>query len=114
MSTLFDACYFCYSPDPEGDKCKPYASPIFANVGTFPSKVLLITCKYDKLQPSGEKFREKLKNEGSRKMDVRGRGIEGIGHGWDSMIRKEGNPGWKERMEMYDEVAKLVHDVAVI
>jgi len=114
MSSLFDACYFFDSPDPEGDKHKPCASPIFADVGTFPSKVLLITCEYDNLQPSGEKFREKLKNEGSGKMDVRGRGVEGVGHGWDSMIRKEGDPGWKERTEMYDEVAKLVHDVAVI
>jgi len=111
MADLFDACYFCYSPDPDGDKRKPYASPIFADVGTFPSKVLLITCEYDKLQASGEKFREKLK-EGNGKMDVRGRGIEGVGHGWDSRIRKEGDPGWKERTETYDEVVKLIHDVA--
>jgi hypothetical protein len=38
--------------------------------------------------------------------------VEGVGHGWDGMITKEGVPGWKERVEMYDEVAKLVHDVA--
>ena len=106
------ACYFCNSPDPDADKRKPYASPIFAEVGTFPSKVLLITCEYDTLRLAGEEFRAKLKTEGDGKIDVRGRRIEGVGHGWDGMVKKEGVPGWKERVEMYDEAAKLVRDVA--
>ena len=112
MSDLFNACYFCYSPDPDGDKRNPYASPIFADAGTFPSKVLLFTCEYDTLRTSSEEFRAKLKTEGDGKRDVRGRLVEGVGHGWDGMIAKEGVPGWKERVETYDEVAKLVHDVA--
>ena len=112
MSDFFMACYFYNSPDPDADKRKPYASPIFAEVGTFPSKVLLITCEYDTLRLASEEFRAKLKTEGDGKIDVRGRRIEGVGHGWDCMIKKEGDPGWKERVESYDEAAKLVRDVA--
>lgn len=111
MSSFFDACYFCSYPNPDEEKCKPYASPILADVGTFPAKVLLVTCEYDGLRVSGEKFREKLRTEGGGKIDVRGRLVEGVAHGWDCMIKKEGEPGWKERVEMYDETVKLVHDV---
>ena len=112
MSDFFDACYFNSSPDPDGDKRKPHASPALADVATFPSKVLLITCEYDHLQASSEQFRAKLKTEGDGRIDVRGRCIEGVGHGWDGMITKEGVPGWKERVEAYDEAVKLVRDVA--
>ena len=112
MGDFIHACYFNPSPDPGEDKRKPYASPALADVGTFPSKVLLITCEYDGLQASSEKFRAKLKTEGDGRIDVRGRCIEGVGHGWDGMITKEGVPGWKERVEAYDEAVKLVRDVA--
>ena len=112
LSDFFNACYFNYSADPDGDKCKPYASPALADVATFPSKVLLVTCEHDYLQVSSEQFRAKLKTEGDGRIDVRGRCIEGVAHGWDGMITKEGVPGWKERVEMYDEAVKLVHDVA--
>ena len=111
LKDLFDACYFL-SPDPDGEKRKPHASPIFANVGTFPSTIYLITCEHDKLLASSEEFRAKLLTEGGGKIDVRGRVIEGVGHGWDGMVTKEGAPGWKEKVETYDEVAKLVHELA--
>jgi len=113
MGDLFNGCYFL-TPDPDGDKRKPYASPIFADVATFPPRVLLVSCEYDKLRASEEDFRAKLKMDGRGKIDVRGRSIEGVAHGWDGMITKEGVPGWKERVEMYDEVANLVCDVAKI
>src|SRR5258706_877523 len=112
MSSFFDACYFYSYPNPDEEKRKPYASPILADVGTFPAKVLLVTCEYDGLRFSSEKFREKLRTEGGGKIDVRGRVVEGVAHGWDCMIKKEGVPGGKERVEMYVEAAKLVHDVA--
>ena len=112
MGDFFTACYFSYSPDPDADKRKPAASPSFADAGTFPAKVLLITCEYDTLRVASEEFRAKLKTEGGGKIDVRGRVVEGVGHGWDCMIKKEGDPGWKERVETYDEAAQLVHDVA--
>ena len=111
MSTFFNACYFRSSPDPDGEKRKPHASPSLADVGTFPSTIYLITCEHDTLRASGEEFRAKLLTEGG-KIDVRGRCIEGVGHGWDGMVTKEGAPGWKEKVEMYDEVAKLVLDLA--
>jgi len=110
MTDFFDACYF-RSPDADGDKRKPHASPIFADVAAFPPRILLVSCEYDTLQASDEELRAKLKMDGKGKIDVRGRSIEGVGHGWDSMITKEGVPGWEERVEMYDEVAKLVRDV---
>ena len=112
MGNLFDACYFHSTPDPDAARRKPHASPIFADVGTFPSKVLLVSCEYDALQVSSEEFRARLKTEGRGKIDVRGRSVDGVGHGWDGMIEKEGVPGWKERVEMYEEVVNLVHDVA--
>ena len=112
MSTFFDACYFCSSPNPGEEKRNPYASPAFADVGTFPAKVLLVSCEYDKLRPSSEEFRAKLQTEGGGNIDIRGRCVEGVAHGWDCVIAKEGVPGWKERVEMYDEVVKLLHDVA--
>lgn len=110
MTDFFDACYFLSVPDE--DRRKPYASPILADVNTFPDKVLLITCEYDGLHASNEEFRAKLLTEGGGKIDVRGRTVEGVAHGWDSMIRKEGGPGSKERVEAYDEVVRLVRDVA--
>ena len=110
MTNFFDACYFHSSPNPDEERQKPYASPILADVNTFPGKVLLITCEYDGLRTSSEEFRAKLMADG--KIEVRGRIVEGVAHGWDSEITKEGAPGWKERVETYDEAAKLVRDVA--
>ena len=112
LGDLFDACYFCDSPDPEADRRKPYASPIFADIGTFPSKILLITCEHDSLREASEELEAKLKTEGEGKIEVRSQLVKGVGHGWDTMVKKEGAPGWKERVDMYDEAAKFVHDVA--
>ena len=112
MLDFFMECYFRNSPDPDADKRKPYASPIFAEVGTFPSKILLITCEYDPLRVVSGEFKAKLEAEGGGKIDVRGREIEGVGHGWDGMIMKEGEPGWKGKVESYDDAAKLVREVA--
>ena len=112
MIDFFMACYFRNSPDPDADKRKPYASPIFAEVGTFPSKILLITCEYDPLRVVSGEFKAKLETEGDGKIDVRGREVKGVGHGWDGMMMKEGEPGWKGKVESYDDAAKLVREVA--
>jgi acetyl esterase/lipase len=112
MVNFFDTCYFRTSPDPDADRRKPYASPIFADVSTFPGKILVVSCEYDGVRVSNEEFRAKLLTEGGGKIDVRGGIVEGVAHGWDGRVTKEGAPGWKERVEMYDEVAKLVRDVA--
>jgi len=101
MGALFVASYFRSFPDPDADKRKPHAPPISAEVNTFPSEILLVTREYDSLRASGEK----LKTEGDRNVDVRGRSTEG-------MIAKEGVPVCKDSVDMYDQAAKLIHDVS--
>jgi len=84
MGAPFVASYFCLSQDPDTDNGKPHAPSIVTEVGIFPSKVLLV--------PSSTIST-----------------IHFVFPRYPRLIIMN-----QESVEMYDEVAKLVRDIAIV
>jgi acetyl esterase/lipase len=101
----FDS-YFYAQPELSIRK-SPLASPSYADITAFPSKVLLFTCEYDSLREQGEALRKKL--EGN--VDVRGWIVPGVGHNWDHFVERPGQKGFQEKVQAYDASAELVAEI---
>lgn len=94
-------------------KSSPLANPLKAPVSAFPPKIALFTCQFDTLAENGEKLRDKLGNEGHGQI-LRGWYVEGVGHGWDKMVTKEGEKGWIEKKKAYEECADVIREVCAV
>lgn len=62
------------------DRTSPRASPMFAEVSSFPSRILLFVCSGDILAPEAEVFGQKLERAGCGIEVVK---VEGAAHGFD-------------------------------
>ncbi|KAJ3542850.1 hypothetical protein NM208_g3880 [Fusarium decemcellulare] len=89
------------------DRTSPRASPMYAEVSSFPERMLLFTCSGDILSPEIEVFERKLKQAGC---DIEVVKVDGAGHGFDKRI----NPRLfkPEAQEMaYEKVVKSLKSV---
>lgn len=73
----------CYVPRLE-DRTSPRASPMYAEVSSFPKHILLFVCSGDILAPEAEAFGRKLEQAGCGIKVVR---VEGAAHGFDKAIK---------------------------
>ncbi|PVF93783.1 alpha/beta-hydrolase [Serendipita vermifera] len=83
----------------------PAISPIFAPTQDFPPIVGFYTVEYDVLTKKTEELREQLIKDGG--VEVLGKYIPGVGHGWDFMARK-GQHGYEDRVEAYTGITKVI------
>ncbi|KAM5352987.1 hypothetical protein ACJ41O_005709 [Fusarium nematophilum] len=89
------------------DRKLPRASPIYAEVSSFPARILLFVCSGDILAPEAQAFGKKLEQAGCGIELVR---VEGAAHGFDKTI----NPRIfkAEATEMaYSKVVENLKDV---
>ncbi|KAH7140402.1 Alpha/Beta hydrolase protein [Dactylonectria estremocensis] len=66
------------------DRKLPRASPMYAEVTSFPAHTILFVCSGDILAPEAEAFGQKLQQAGC---DVEVVEVEGAAHGFDKMIK---------------------------
>ena len=98
---LFDSCYI----PPKADKKDPRISPSYADEGSFPNNVLIISCEGDILCLEAEALAGKLMKRGSR--HVVQRRMEGVPHAWDKAAQ-DGTPGGQRRDEAYTLAVELL------
>lgn len=94
----------------EADRLELLAQPLMAPITAFPPVVALFTCEFDTLAETGEKLRDKLEAAGSN-IQVRGRYVGNVGHGWDKRVSRDGELGWDERDQAYEECVQVLKEV---
>uniref|UniRef100_V5GUS7 Alpha/beta hydrolase fold-3 domain-containing protein n=1 Tax=Kalmanozyma brasiliensis (strain GHG001) TaxID=1365824 RepID=V5GUS7_KALBG len=85
--------YHCYVPiETVKDRKQPLISPLYADPGSYPLSVTIITAEQDSLAREGRKLADKLLNTSKFKGSITHWEAPGQGHNWDKMTKKGSEP----------------------
>ncbi|ORY07550.1 Alpha/Beta hydrolase protein [Clohesyomyces aquaticus] len=104
MMNLFNSCYAF----DEAVRKDPRCSPAFAELESYPERVLMLSCSGDVLMPEARALADRLDDgKGGRK--VVNLVLEGMPHGFDKGC-KEGSAKWRAREEGYGAAVEMLKE----